>query len=106
MKSPKRTRRLVRGGSLIPANRSYKRQRKVYEDDLRRTGMRRMHGLRHGYAIRRYEDLTGCKAPVVGGPSRAELEGDEVETDRKARLKISRELGHGRIRIVARYIGE
>ena len=68
--------------------------------------MARMHSLRHGYAIRRYEDLTGWKAPVVGGPSRRELEDDDAETDRRARLKIARELGHGRIAIVGRYIGE
>ena len=99
-------RRLVGSGSLIPDNRSYKRQKKVYEGEVRRAGMARMHGLRHGYAIRRYEDLTGWKAPVAGGPSRRELEDDDAETDRRARLKIARELGHGRIIVVGRYIGE
>lgn len=95
-------RRMVGSRSLIPDNRSYKRQKKVYEDETRQAGMRRMHGLRHGYAIRRYEELTGWKAPVAGGPSRSELEGADRETDRRARLKISRELGHGRLRIVAK----
>ena len=65
-----------------------------------------MHGLRHGYAIRRYGELTGWKAPAAGGPSRKELEGRDAKADKRARLTISRELGHGRLRIVARYIGE
>ena len=98
-------RRLAGGGSLIPANRSYKRQKKVYEGETRRAGMRRMHGLRHRYAIRRYEHLTGWKAPVAGGPSRSELRGDHKEADERARLKISAELGHSRLQVVARYIG-
>ena len=42
--------------------RSYKRQKQVYEGELRRAGMVRMHALRHGYAIRRYGDLAGWKA--------------------------------------------
>lgn len=99
-------RRLAGSGSLIPANRSYKRQKKVYEGETRRAGMRGMHGLRHGYAIRRYEDLTGRKPPVAGGPSRGELDGDEAKTDERARLRISRELGHGRPEVAGRYIGE
>ena len=99
-------RRLAGGGSLIPGNRSYKRQKQLYEGELRRAGMVRMHALRHGYAIRRYGELTGWKAPAVGGPARADLKGDDAETDRRARSKISRELGHGRIAIVARYVGK
>lgn len=98
-------RRLAGSGSLIPANRSYKRQKNVYEGETRRAGMRRMHGLRHGYAIRRYEDLTGWKAPVAGGPSQSELADDDAKTDERARRKISAELGHSRLQVVARYIG-
>ncbi|MDE0179583.1 MAG: hypothetical protein OXP36_13445 [Gammaproteobacteria bacterium] len=67
--------------------------------------MRRMHGLRHGYAIRRYEDLTGWKAPVAGGPLRCDLDGNDATADERARLRISAELGHARPQIVARYIG-
>ena len=99
-------RRLVGTGSLIPDNRSYKRQKNVYERELRRARMARMHGLRHGYAIRRYEELTGWKAPVVGGPPRRELKGEDADKDRRARPKVSRELGHSRLAIAARYVGE
>ena len=64
-----------------------------------------MHGLRHGYAIRRYEDLTGWKPCLAGGPSRSELRGEDEERDKRARLKISAELGHSKLEVVA-YISE
>ncbi|MCY3621412.1 MAG: integrase domain-containing protein, partial [Gammaproteobacteria bacterium] len=98
-------RRLVGSGSLIPADRSYRRQLRIYEREVAAAGMARMHGLRHGYAIRRYEHLTGWQAPVRGGPSRRELEGEDREADRRARLMISRELGHGRQSVTVTYIG-
>lgn len=65
----------------------------------------RIRNKRHGYAIRRYEDLTGWKALAAGGPARRNLKGDVRETDRRARLTISRELGHGRVAIVRDYCG-
>ena len=98
-------RRLVGGGSLIPADRSYKRQLKIYEREVRDAGMGRMHALRHGYAIRRYEHLTGWKEPVRGGPPRRDLTGEDREADERARLMISRELGHGRTSVTAQYVG-
>ena len=45
-------RRLVGGGALIPPERNYAQQRKVYEDQTRAAGPDRMHGLRH-YSGRR-----------------------------------------------------
>ena len=98
-------RRLVGSGSLIPPDRSYRRQLRIYEREVAAAGMARMHGLRHGYAIRRYEHLTGWKAPVRGGPSRRDLEDRDREADRRARLMISRELGHGRESVTAQYVG-
>ncbi len=98
-------RQLVGSGSLIPADRSYRRQLRIYEREVRNAGMARMHSLRHGYAVRRYEDLTGWQAPVRGGPARRELEGEDRETDHRARLMISRELGHGRSSVTAAYVG-
>ncbi|MXY58249.1 MAG: integrase [Gammaproteobacteria bacterium] len=98
-------RRLVGSGSLIPADRSYRRQLRIYEREVATAGMARMHGLRHGYAIRRYEHLTGWKAPVRGGPSRRDLDDGHRDADRRARLMISRELGHGRESVTAQYVG-
>ena len=98
-------RRLVGSGSLIPADRNYRRQLRIYEREVAGAGMARMHGLRHGYAIRRYEHLTGWKAPVRGGPSRRELDDGDREADRRVRLMISRELGHGRESVTAQYCG-
>ncbi len=40
-------RRLAGGGALIPPDRNYKQQLKVYENRTRKAGLYRMHGLRH-----------------------------------------------------------
>ena len=98
-------RRLAGGGALIPPGRNYAEQKKVYEDQTRAAGLDRMHGLRHSYALDRYEDLTGWKAPAAGGPPRRALEGVRRRMDAAARMRISRELGHGRREIVRQYIG-
>ena len=97
--------RLAGGGALIPPERNYAEQRKVYEDQTKAAGLDRNHGLRHAYALDRYEDLTGWKAPAAGGPARSELTAGERRIDAAARMRISRELGHGRIEIVRQYCG-
>jgi integrase len=67
----------------------------IRKDMLRVTA----HGLRHGFAHRRYEDHTGQKAPIVvaGSQDRA--------VDDNGRLGVSRELGHARKSISAAYLG-
>jgi len=60
---------------------------------------------RHAYVQDRYEKLTGWKAPVAGGPKAKTLTPEQRETDRQARLTISRELGHEREQITAAYCG-
>ena len=40
-------RRLVGGGALIPPNRNYRQQLKIYESQTREAGLYRMHGVRH-----------------------------------------------------------
>ncbi|MDE0040078.1 MAG: integrase domain-containing protein [Gammaproteobacteria bacterium] len=97
-------RKLVGSGALIPPDRNYKQQLKVYEDQTRAAGLYRMHGLRHRYAQRRYEEITGWKSPAAGGPSRRTLTGARRRIDSAARRKIAEELGHGRASIVAVYI--
>jgi len=59
------------------------------------------HELRAAYACERYEQITQCRAPINGGHS--------CQVDRnldcEVRRRISYELGHGRIDVVAAYIG-
>ena len=92
-------------GSLIPPERSYVQQVRVYEGELRKAGISRAHGLRHGYAQRRYEELTGWKCPHAGGPKSKELTPGQKAADREARLAISAEMGHAREEITAVYLG-
>ena len=98
-------RRLVGSGALIPPERNYKQQLKVYESQTRAAGLYRMHGLRHRYAQSRYEELTGWKAPVAGGPRQRSLTGARRRIDTEARQAIAAELGHGRRQIAATYCG-
>ena len=58
------------------------------------------HGLRHGYANDRYEELAGQPSPVRGGGANLDR-----TTDRAARLQVSGELGHARERITTAYSG-
>ena len=58
-----------------------------------------LHDLRSAYSCDRYNQITGAKAPVLGGQIQ------DREADRDARAKISRELGHDRAQVVTSYIG-
>ncbi|MNJ50013.1 Integrase [compost metagenome] len=59
------------------------------------------HELRAAFACERYEQITQHRAPINGGHYYAM----DRCFDREARMQISRELGHGRIDVVASYIG-
>ena len=59
------------------------------------------HELRAAYACERYEQITQHRAPINGG----ECCQIDWSLDREARRQISYELGHGRIDVVAAYIG-
>lgn len=60
------------------------------------------HGLRHGYAQRRYtEETGGLPSPIQGGA----LGLIDRETHRMASITTSRELGHGRIDVTPGYYG-
>jgi hypothetical protein len=98
--------RLAGTGSLIPANKTYIQQRHVYDGQCKAAGLSNMHGLRHRYAQRRYEALTGWKAPKAGGPSRHSLSAEQRLLDAHARQIISQKLGHGRSQIVDVYCGK
>jgi hypothetical protein len=58
------------------------------------------HDARAAYACQRYEEITDYPAPAVAGERQA-----SKDDDLKARLIISKELGHGRIDVVASYVG-
>ena len=100
-----RARELAGNGSLIPGQKTYVQQLRLYEGQCIRAGLSRMHGLRHAYAQRRFEELTGFKAPVAGGPKRPALTAGERALDEKARALISNELGHNRTAITRVYLG-
>jgi integrase len=59
------------------------------------------HDLRAAYACERYEHITQHRAPINGGQC---CQIDRC-LDRETRRQISYELGHGRIDVVAAYIG-
>ena len=93
-------------GSLIPPQRSYVQQLRVYEGHTTRAGLSSLHGLRHAYAQERYEELTGWKCPAAGGPDSKSLDPGQRTLDHQARMTISQELGHERIQIVSAYCGK
>lgn len=96
---------LAYAGSLIPTQFNYRDQLNRFKAQTARAGIDRVHGLRHAYAQMRYLELTGWKAPAVGGPRSKDLSAKQKVVDREARLAISRELGHEREQITAVYLG-
>lgn len=63
-------------------------------------GLKGFHDLRAAYACERYAVLANAPAPVVAGRRVADR-----ERDRAARALLTQELGHGRIEVVAAYVG-
>lgn len=96
---------LAGAGSLIPARMSYKDQLNRFKAQTAKAGITHVHGLRHGYAQNRYQQLTGWKAPAAGGPTTKQLTAEQKAIDREARRAISRELGHEREGVTAVYLG-
>ena len=76
-------------------------------------GLTNLHGLRHAYAQRRYQELTayfdkdkkGLLPPIAGGSPFKELSLAEQDWDRRARHILVREMGHSRSNIVKIYVG-
>lgn len=100
-----RARRLAGKGSMIPHNRNYIQQLRVYERQTANAGLSKLHGLRHAYAQARYEELTGWKSPAAGGPVARVLSPGQKVMDHHARRTISAELGHARTQISSVYLG-
>ena len=97
---------LAKGGALIPPERNYVEQRNRYDGQVRTAGIKNPHGLRHAYAQQRYEELTGWKSPLAGGPATKSLSSEQRALDKGARETISRELGHDRESITRTYLGK
>jgi integrase len=57
------------------------------------------HGLRHGYANDRYEQIAGQPSPVRGGTP------TDPDGDQAARLEVAEELGHSRESVTTHYLG-
>jgi len=100
-----KAKRLAGRGSLIPSNRSYVQQLRIYERHTARAGLSKLHGLRHMYAQQRYEELTGWRCPAAGGPTSKSLTVSQKALDFEVRLVISKELGHDREQVTAVYLG-
>ncbi len=98
-------RAFAKGGSLIPPELKYVQQLRRYEGQTRRAGLRKLHGLRHGYAQRRFQEITSFACPAQRGPISKDLTPEQRELNEKARAVISAELGHRREAVTAVYLG-
>jgi len=100
------------GQSLIAEGCSYKDQLNKYAFQTRRMGLRKLHGLRHAYAQRRYRELTkyfdpnnqGWECPFNGGKTVDMMTNQESSIDFKVRSILTRELGHSRLNILKSYL--
>lgn len=95
----------IGNNSLIEKDRSYIQARENLDKACQRAEIKNMHGFRHKYAQDRYLALTGLQCPKNGGLISKELNQNQKELDRKARLIISSELGHNREEITVNYLG-
>ena len=89
--------------AVMPPDQNWKSWRgnglREAREALHAAGVGGYHQLRATYAAERYEAITGHSAPCNGGVIA------DRQLDREAREQISSELGHGRIEVVAAYIG-
>jgi integrase len=90
--------------STSDPNRTLAQAKNHYYHVLRSCGITRAdgitgHGLRHGYANDRYEQIAGQPSPVRGGTP------PDRDTDQAARLEVAEELGHSRESVTTHYLG-
>ncbi len=98
---------LAAGKSLVgPAYGSYRAWLAHFKYACASAGIHNVHGHRHLYAQARYRELTGWSCPACGGPSSKQLTLEQRAIDRKMRLQISHDLGHGREQITTVYLGQ
>lgn len=94
-----------RGGAVMPLGVNYIQARKALEAATWGAGIRNMHGHRHWYAQWRYQAMTGGPSPAAGGKTYNAMTRAERAADYRARMAISRELGHNRIEVTDAYLG-
>ena len=92
-------------GSLIPKAMTYVQQLQRFKAQCMAASIQHVHGHRHQYAQERYRELTGRACPAQGGLASKQLTPEQKTIDREARLTVSAELGHGRERVTAIYLG-
>lgn len=95
--------------------------RHVVSDPLKDHGIKSLHELRAAYACDRYEDIAGVPTPCIAGQDMAEkplmtreysdsppdtTSDTSEDLDLKAREVISQKLGHGRVNVLASYVGK
>lgn len=59
--------------SLIPTETNYKSYRERFKKRCQRVDINKRHGLRHDYAQKRYQELTGFPCPAKGGLSKHQM---------------------------------
>jgi len=91
--------------NLIAPNESYlsglQEMVRPARDTIHAHNLKGLHELRAAYACERYEQITQYRAPINGGEC-CQL---NPRLDREVRKQVRYELGHGRINVVAAYIG-
>lgn len=91
-------------GSLVDRVGNYTQWKNAFYREYERSGAHgligKFHDNRAAYACEVYKRVTGAAAPVVAGRRLV-----SKELDKQARMIISRLLGHGRLDVVAQYIG-
>ena len=103
------------GRSMIPGSMLYSEFRKECYEQAAIAGIG-FHSERHYYAQERYQEITFAPAPIDAGWNRKERianlanflnisEDEATVIDHDARLQISIELGHNRVRISNAYLG-
>lgn len=91
--------------SLISQEKSLKEWLRSYHYHLKTIGIK-SHGLRHEFAHRRYEEITGLKSRVAGGPSFSEMTKEQQAKADLATKLISDALGHSRKYVASMYLGK
>jgi len=91
--------------ALIPYNKKYVQQENTYRNQTGYAGIHKLHGLRHAYAQRRYQDLTGWPCAAKGGLLKNEMNDNQLRLDKAAREILTAAMGHERLDVISVYLG-